>query len=87
MARACVITGAGRGLGRALAVHVAEAGYEVAMCSRTTAELHHAIGDIERAGGRASAHTVDVSDPSAVEAFAARVADQHAPVWAVVNNA
>jgi len=87
MARGCVITGAGRGLGRALAVHVAGAGYEVAMCSRTTAELDDAVGEIERAGGRATAHTVDVSDPSAVDAFATRVADQHAPVWAVVNNA
>jgi len=87
MARACVITGAGRGLGRALALHVATAGYEVAMCSRTTSELDDALAEVEQAGGRASAHTVDVGDPSAVDGFAARVAEEHGSVWAVVNNA
>ncbi|SRR6266511_620991 len=85
--RACVITGAGRGLGRALALHVASEGYEVAMCSRTAAELDDAVDEVERAGGRASARTVDVTDPAAVEAFAAGVAEQHGSVWAVVNNA
>ncbi|HYV60105.1 MAG TPA: SDR family oxidoreductase [Acidimicrobiia bacterium] len=87
MGRACVITGAGRGLGRALAVHLAATGYEVAMCARTAAELDDAVAEIERAGGRASAHTVDVSDTAAVDAFAARVAELHGRVWGVVNNA
>ena len=87
MARACVITGAGRGLGRALAVHVAGIGYEVAMCSRTAAELDDAVAEVQRAGGRASGHIVDVSDPGAVADFAARVDREHGPVWAVVNNA
>jgi NAD(P)-dependent dehydrogenase (short-subunit alcohol dehydrogenase family) len=87
MTRACVITGAGRGLGRALAVHVADAGFEVALCSRTASELDDAVGEIEQTGGRASAFTVDVSDPVAVDAFAAQVVERHGPVWAVVNNA
>lgn len=87
LARACVITGGGRGLGRALAVRLAAAGYEVAMCARTAAELDDAVAVVERAGGRAAAYTVDVSDAAAVDAFAAQVAERHGPVWGLVNNA
>ncbi|HKA92745.1 MAG TPA: SDR family oxidoreductase [Acidimicrobiia bacterium] len=87
MARACVITGAGRGLGRALAVHLATAGYEVALCARSTAEIEDAVREIEQVGGRASGHTVDVSDPNAVDELASRITEQHGPVWAAVNNA
>src|SRR6266700_913991 len=85
--RACVVTGAGRGLGRALAVHIAAAGHPVALCSRTTAELADAVEEVERAGGRATAHTVDVGDAGAVDTFALEVAERHGSVWAVVNNA
>jgi 3-oxoacyl-[acyl-carrier protein] reductase len=87
MARVCVITGAGRGIGRALAVHVATAGYNVAMCSRTADDLADTLAEVEQAGGRGSAHTIDVSDVSAVDAFAGEIAEQHGPAWAVVNNA
>jgi 3-oxoacyl-[acyl-carrier protein] reductase len=87
MARACVITGAGRGLGRALAVHIAKAGFEVAVCSRTASELDDVVAQVEETGGSASAHALDVSDSTAVDAFAAAVAEEHGSVWAVVNNA
>lgn len=87
LGRACVVTGAGRGLGRALAVHLAAAGHPVAMCSRTAADLVDTVEEVTRVGGQASAHTVDVSDARAVDAFALEVAERHGSVWAVVNNA
>jgi NAD(P)-dependent dehydrogenase (short-subunit alcohol dehydrogenase family) len=85
--RACVVTGAGRGLGRALATHLAATRRPIAICSRTADELADAVEEVERAGARAFARTVDVSDAGAVDAFALEVAERHGPVWAVVNNA
>ena len=81
--RAALVTGAGRGLGLAAAHALAQAGAQVTLVARTAAEIDAASTDIERAGGRAQAHQLDVTDSPAVTRFVA----QHGPFDILVNNA
>jgi NAD(P)-dependent dehydrogenase (short-subunit alcohol dehydrogenase family) len=83
----CVVTGAGRGIGRALSTHVAARGAAVAVCSRSEDELSAVGAEIESAGGRIVARCLDVGDATAVGAFAADVMEELGAPWAVVNNA
>jgi NADP-dependent 3-hydroxy acid dehydrogenase YdfG len=67
--RVAVVTGAGRGLGRAVAVALAAEGAAVALAARSGAELAAVAAEIARAGGRARAVPTDVTSESAVEAL------------------
>jgi NAD(P)-dependent dehydrogenase (short-subunit alcohol dehydrogenase family) len=64
--RVAVVTGAGRGIGRGAAVALAEAGAEVALISRTAADLEEVAAEIASAGGVARACPGDVTDPAAM---------------------
>lgn len=66
-----LITGAGRGIGRAIADVYAQAGAEVWLCARTASEIDAAVADLRGAGHRAEALICDVTD---VAGFAAAVA-------------
>jgi len=81
--RRALVTGAGRGIGRAAAAALAAAGAEVTLAARSPSELSTAVGAIREAGGRADALPVDVTDIDGVDrALAAR------PAYDVlVNNA
>jgi len=81
--RRALVTGAGRGLGPAMAVALAEAGAEVVLTARTASEIEAAAEAIRARGGAAEAATVDVTDVVAVEAL---VADR-GPFRILVNNA
>jgi NAD(P)-dependent dehydrogenase (short-subunit alcohol dehydrogenase family) len=61
-----LITGASKGLGKAMALALAEAGAGVALVSRDEAKLNEVAGQIRDAGGRAEAFAADVSDESQV---------------------
>ncbi len=63
-----LVTGAGRGLGEACAVALADAGAEVVLMSRTRAELDALAARIEADGGRARVAVCDISDPAAIAA-------------------
>lgn len=78
-----LVTGAGRGIGLAAAVALAEAGADVTLVSRTKAQIEAAANDIHAKGGKAGAVTLDVTDIEAVRAFAARAE----PFDILVNNA
>jgi NAD(P)-dependent dehydrogenase (short-subunit alcohol dehydrogenase family) len=82
-----VITGASRGIGRAIALRLAEAGAEVALWARDAAGLREVAAEITAAGGRALAVVCDVTDSAAVLAAADQVRGALAPVTIVVNNA
>jgi NAD(P)-dependent dehydrogenase (short-subunit alcohol dehydrogenase family) len=82
-----VVTGAGRGIGRAIAHRLAACGAEVALWARTADQLAAVAAEIAATGGRARAYVVDVADPAAVTAAAAAVRAAQAPVRVVVNNA
>ncbi len=70
--RTVLITGAGRGIGRALALGFARAGARVACAARTTAQVQAVATEIEAAGGRALALTCDVTHVTQVEATCAQ---------------
>lgn len=82
-----VVTGATEGIGRAIAFQLGKAGAKVAICARTTGNVKQTIADLQGAGIDAVGMPCDVSDPKAVEAFAAFVNDQRGTPQVLVNNA
>ncbi|WP_412518638.1 SDR family oxidoreductase [Actinomadura madurae] len=84
--RVAVVTGAGRGLGAATAVALAEAGADVVISSRTEEQLRKVAGEIEAAGRRALVVPADLSDPDAAAGLADRAAGEFGRLDIVVNN-
>lgn len=82
-----VVTGAGKGIGRGIALCLAEAGADVAVAARTPADLEAVAGEIRDRGRRAIAVPTDVTDADALQALgaAARNAFGRIDIW--VNNA
>lgn len=78
-----VVTGAGSGIGRAIAQLFARQGALVWVVDRDAASAQAVVEGIRAAGGRAEAAEADISDPAAVEALDARVG----PLDVLVNNA
>jgi 2-deoxy-D-gluconate 3-dehydrogenase len=86
--KVAVVTGAGRGLGQAVAWALAEAGADVALLARSESEVTRVAEEIEQAHGRkALAVAVDVTDEEAVEEAASLVIATFGRVDALVNNA
>ena len=82
-----LVTGGGRGLGRAFARALAAEGVKVAFTARTERELAETQALIQEAGGTSCAFTADVTDRGAMEQVVAAVTDQFGPVDILVNNA
>jgi 2-deoxy-D-gluconate 3-dehydrogenase len=70
-----IVTGAGRGIGRAIAEAFAAEGASVVLAARTASDLDGVAKDVERAGARALVVPTDVRDDAAVEALVARTVD------------
>lgn len=82
-----VVTGGGRGLGRAFAQALATVGVKVAVTARTERELDETRRLIAAAGGTVLVFSADVTDRHAMEQVVATVADQFGPIDILVNNA
>ncbi len=82
-----VVTGASAGVGRATAIEFARHGWRVALIARGAEGLSGARLDVERAGGEALVIPLDVADPDAVEAAAAKVETEWGPIDVWVNDA
>ena len=82
-----IVTGGGRGIGRAIAERLAAEGAAVAVLARTQAEVAETASTIERAGGRALALIADVTDRVAVVAAVAHAQRTLGPIDLLVNNA
>jgi 3-oxoacyl-[acyl-carrier protein] reductase len=86
--KAALVTGAGRGIGRAVALELASMGAAVAInYSARAADAAAVVTAIEAAGGRAVAIRGDVSDPSTAAGLVAQAMEQLGGVDVLVNNA
>jgi 3-oxoacyl-[acyl-carrier protein] reductase len=85
--QAAVISGAGRGIGRAIARAYAGAGATVYLLARSTDEIDRAVGEINDAGGRATACTCDVGDRAALARVIADIGEQAGGIDIIVINA
>lgn len=86
--RVAVITGGARGIGRAIALSLAESGWPVAICYRTSGqEAGETVKAIREKGGRGQAVACDVSDPKAAEGLIRQVEKEWGRVDALINCA
>jgi len=85
--RIAVVTGASRGIGRAIALRLAEAGRHVVLVSRSEGPLTEVRSQIEQAGGKASVLARDISDREAWAKAIEGVANEHGRLDILVNNA
>ena len=86
--KVAIVTGAGRNIGRAIALTLAEGGASILVNARSSrAEAETVVRKIEAAGGSALVHIGDVADPKAVQAMADAALRQFGRIDILVNNA
>ena len=85
--KAALVTGGGRGIGRAIALAYADAGATVALTSRTQSEIDQVADEIRARGGSAFATTCDMLDGDQVPAMVAEVHQALGGLDVIVNNA
>jgi 7-alpha-hydroxysteroid dehydrogenase len=82
-----IVTGAGKGIGRACAVTLARAGADVALAARTQGDLDSVATEIRALGRRAITVAGDVSDEANLDTLVARTVDELGKVTILINNA
>ncbi len=85
--KSAVITGGGRGIGRAVAAALAGEGAAVIVAARSEQEIEAAAAEINDAGGRAYAVPCDVTDPKSIEDMVGRAVELVGRVDVLINNA
>ena len=85
--KVAIITGAGRGLGRAMATKFAEAGADVVAAARTMAQLEETAAQVQALGRKCVVVQTDVTDSSQVNALAAKTIEEFGKIDILVNNA
>lgn len=82
-----IVTGAGRGIGRTIALECFQSGAKLAVGSRTTTELKSLAEEIEAAGGSCIYHPLDVTKVDSIQAFMDAVVAHYGRMDVLVNNA
>lgn len=85
--RVALVTGAGRGIGRAIALAFAAEGAKVALSARTAPELEEVVAEIRAAGGTAEAFPADMGDRAATRELVGDVRQALGSIEILVNNA
>ena len=85
--KVCLVTGAGRGIGRAIAMGMAAAGAKVVVAARSADELSSVVSEIEQAGGIAASTTVDLSDREQTLQLYGQASQPYGRIDILVNNA
>ena len=85
--RAAIVTGAGRGIGAACALALAEAGADVVLASRTVEQLEAVAKEIDGLGRRALVAPMDVNDNDSVASLVDRAIEAFGRIDIVINNA
>jgi 3-oxoacyl-[acyl-carrier protein] reductase len=85
--KSAIVTGASRGIGKAIALALAASGAKVACVARSADKLKEAVDEIAAAGGIAEVHTCDVTDSEAVTKLVEGLAEKWGQLDIVVNNA
>lgn len=85
--KAAIVTGGGRGIGRSIALGLAEHGAEVVVCSRTKKELDQVVKEIEKMGRKGMAAVVDLSQISQFDRLVTEVKRVFGHIDVLVNNA
>ena len=82
-----LVTGAGRGIGRSIALALGRQGAAVTLVARTASEIEAVAQEIRKAGGRATAHPGDIRDPEVAASAVRRAQAEHGRLQVLVNNA
>ncbi len=85
--RVAVVTGTGRGIGKAIALRLASEGAAVAACGRTLATVEATAAEISKSGGKAAAYAVDVGSGAQVTETCEKILKDFTRVDVLVNNA
>ncbi len=85
--RITLVTGAGRGIGRAIAVAIAASGARVAITARSSDQLASTANEIEAAGGKVLLISDDLADRQAPERIVQKVREYWGPIEVLINNA
>jgi 3-oxoacyl-[acyl-carrier protein] reductase len=82
-----VVTGAGRGIGKAIALRLAGQGATIAACGKTLANVEATATEVAKAGGKATAYAVDVVNGAQVSETSEKILKEFGRVDVLVNNA
>ena len=85
--KVALVTGAGKGIGRAVALALAAEGVHVGLLSRTEADLQTLAAEIAPLSVKTASIVADIADRTAVEAAVAQVTQQLGPIDILINNA
>lgn len=87
MNKTIVVSGASRGIGKAIAQKFAAEGWNLALCARSEKDLAALKAELQTAGNKIVAQACDVAKPEEVKAFAAKVNKEFGAIDILVNNA
>lgn len=85
--KVAIVTGAGRGIGRAIALNLATAGAKVILASRTTDQLNQVADEINANGAKALAVPTDLTDTDQINALAEKAKSAFGRIDILINNA